>query len=146
LNKQTIKDIIALGEGYTTEFKRSGTTSLGREINASGGIILIRVSDTGDIPLFGISDNWFTVVFNRSTGKVTPQVEKLLKVLSKEIGRSEIMNIMGFKDKKNFVKNILRPALESDLVEMTIPDKPRSRNQKYRLTDNGKILINPANK
>jgi four helix bundle suffix protein len=33
LNKQALKDIIALGEGYTAEFKRSGTTGgLGREI------------------------------------------------------------------------------------------------------------------
>ena len=51
------------------------------------------------------------------------------------------MNIMGFKDKKNFVKNILRPAIEEELIEMTIPDKPRSRNQKYRLIDKGKALI-----
>ena len=95
-----------------------------------------------DISLFDISDNWVTVVFNRSTGKVTPQVEKLLKILSREMGRSEIMNIMGFKDKKNFVKNILRPAIEEGLIEMTIPDKPNSRNQKYRITDKGKALIN----
>ncbi|MGD9159153.1 MAG: hypothetical protein PVG39_12150 [Desulfobacteraceae bacterium] len=32
MNKQTLKGIIALGEGYTTEFKRSGTTRLGRAI------------------------------------------------------------------------------------------------------------------
>ena len=95
-------------------------------------------------PLFDISDNWFSVVFNRPieevTPQVTPQVEKLLIVLNKEMGRSEIMKIMGFKDKKNFVKNILHPAMNAGLIEMTIPDKPNSRNQKYRITNKGKTL------
>lgn len=48
-----LKDLISLGEGYTTEFKQSGTSNLGREIcafsNASGGVILIGVSDDGKI-------------------------------------------------------------------------------------------------
>lgn len=59
MNRQNLKDLIALGEGYATEFKRSGTTSLGREIcafaNASGGIIMIGVSDSGDI--VGVKDH-----------------------------------------------------------------------------------------
>ncbi len=42
-----LSDIIALGEGFTTEFKRSGTAHLGRELcafaNATGGVILIGV-------------------------------------------------------------------------------------------------------
>lgn len=34
----------------------------------------------------------------------------------------------------------LRPALEDELIEMTLPDKPRSRLQKYRLTARGQAL------
>ena len=53
-----LKNLIALGEGFTTEFKRSGTSNLGREIcafaNATGGVILIGVSDRGEI--VGVSD------------------------------------------------------------------------------------------
>ena len=45
-------NLIALGEGFTTEFKRSGTSNLGREIcafaNATGGTVLIGVTDGGD--------------------------------------------------------------------------------------------------
>ncbi|MBN1904453.1 MAG: putative DNA binding domain-containing protein [Deltaproteobacteria bacterium] len=59
MNKQSLKDIIALGEGYTTEFKRSGTTGLGREIcafaNALGGVILIGVNDSGEV--VGVKDH-----------------------------------------------------------------------------------------
>ena len=53
MNKQTRSNLIALGEGFTTEFKRTGTSNLGREIcafaNATGGIILIGVADDGVI-------------------------------------------------------------------------------------------------
>ena len=53
MNEQTLSNLIALGEGFTTEFKRTGTSNLGREIcafaNATGGIILIGVSDDGEI-------------------------------------------------------------------------------------------------
>ena len=46
-----LPDIIALGEGVTTEFKRSGTSHLGRELcafaNATGGVVLIGVDDKG---------------------------------------------------------------------------------------------------
>jgi ATP-dependent DNA helicase RecG len=54
-----LKNLIALGEGFTTEFKRSGTSNLGREIcafaNATGGVIMIGVADNGDI--VGVGDH-----------------------------------------------------------------------------------------
>ena len=54
----SLRDIIALGEGFTTEFKQSGTSHLGRELcafaNSTGGVILIGVSDSGEI--VGVSD------------------------------------------------------------------------------------------
>ena len=54
-----LHNLLALGEGFTTEFKRSGTSNLGREIcafaNATGGVILIGVTDAGEI--FGVKDH-----------------------------------------------------------------------------------------
>jgi len=53
MNKQSLENLIRLGEGFTTEFKRSGTSGLGREIcafaNATGGTILIGVADDGKV-------------------------------------------------------------------------------------------------
>ena len=65
--------------------------------------------------------------------QVTQQVAALLAALGeKELGARELMAALGLADRKNFVKNYLNPALERGLVERTIPDKPRSRNQRYR--------------
>ena len=53
MNPQSLSDLIALGEGFTTEFKRSMPSDLGREIcafaNATGGVLLLGVSDAGEI-------------------------------------------------------------------------------------------------
>ncbi len=38
------------------------------------------------------------------------------------------MELVGLKHKPTFRKNYLDPALELGLIEMIIPDKPKSRN------------------
>ena len=52
-NADELAALIALGEGFTTEFKRAEAYSLGREIcafaNATGGVILIGLTDRGEI-------------------------------------------------------------------------------------------------
>ena len=52
-----------------------------------------------------------------------------------------LMDILGEKSRRLFTRKSITPALESGLIERTIPDKPTSRSQKYRLTDKAlKIL------
>ena len=69
--------------------------------------------------------------------QVTPQVEKLLEVIDNECNRKLIQDRLGLSDKRNVNDNYLQPALKLKLVEMTIPDKPNSSKQKYRLTKEG---------
>jgi ATP-dependent DNA helicase RecG len=57
------------------------------------------------------------------------------------MNRAEIMDIMGLKDRMHFTTSYLTVALEEGFIEMTIPDKPRSSRQKYRLTDAGRALL-----
>jgi len=64
--------------------------------------------------------------------QVTPQVKRLLEVLQGEMTRDELQIKLGLKDRKSFHEYYLQPALKQHWIEMTLPDKPNSRNQKYR--------------
>ena len=95
---------------------------------------------------FGNSVDTALVVFPFSeniqrTPQVTPQVQELIKILDKEMNRQEIQEKLNLSDRENFRLNYLKPALESALIEMTLPDKPNSRYQKYRLTAKGKKAV-----
>ncbi len=70
--------------------------------------------------------------------QVSPQVEELLAAIQGEMGREALQFILGLLDRKSFRERYLKPALTDSLIEMTIPDKPNSRLQKYRLTDKGR--------
>ena len=67
-------------------------------------------------------------------------VKRLLTILNdKELSITEIMMQLGLKHKPTKKKNYLNPALEKGLIERTIPDKPRRKNQKYRIKKSEKI-------
>lgn len=70
--------------------------------------------------------------------QVTPQVGELLSALAGEMRRETLQAALGLQDRKSFRARYLKPALADGLLEMTIPDKPNSRLQKYRLTDKGR--------
>ncbi|MDO4711529.1 MAG: Fic family protein [Peptostreptococcaceae bacterium] len=60
-------------------------------------------------------------------------IVKMLRVLGDEtLSASEIMARLGLSHRPTFRKNYLQPALNEGLIERTIPDKPSSKNQKYR--------------
>lgn len=70
------------------------------------------------------------------------QIHKILKLCETACSITEIMKYMGFKDRTKFRRNYIYPLIEEGLVESTIPTKPNSKNQKYRLTTKGLELIN----
>lgn len=78
------------------------------------------------------------------TAPVTLYVEKLLHFLASngEAGNEVIRNAFGLKDRRRFRETYLQPALKAGLIEMTIPDKPQSRLQRYRLTKEGRKVVN----
>lgn len=81
-----------------------------------------------------------TTVVGRSTDQDSDQVtdqdspiNRLLAALgNEELSAAEIMNRLGLSHRPTFRKNYLIPALDKRFIERTIPDKPNSKNQKYR--------------
>lgn len=55
--------------------------------------------------------------------------------------RIELLESLLLRGDDNFRQLYLVPALEAGWVEMTIPDKPNSRLQKYRLTAKGRAWL-----
>ncbi len=53
------------------------------------------------------------------------------------VSRETLQEAAGIKHREHFRKVHLEPALNSGLLERTIPDKPRSSKQRYRTTESG---------
>lgn len=58
------------------------------------------------------------------------QTEQILRFCAEAKGIMEIAELLGYKDKRS-VRKLLDPLLEKGRIARTIPDKPRSKNQKY---------------
>jgi predicted HTH transcriptional regulator len=78
------------------------------------------------------------------TGEVTGEVERLLAVMTGEMKRIEIQSALGLKHEDYFREAYLIPAVKAGFLEMTIPDKPRSPKQRYRITALGKEVLQKA--
>ena len=64
--------------------------------------------------------------------KSVADIEKaILKFCEKPKSRQEIQEYLGFKSRNNLIYRYIRPLLKKGKLELTIPDKPHSQNQKY---------------
>ena len=75
-----------------------------------------------------------TVQVDEDNEQLTEYIKKLLGVMEYDVPYTSntLMEKLGLKSREGFRKNYLRPALDLQMIEMTIPDKPNSRNQRYR--------------
>ena len=60
---------------------------------------------------------------------------KILKKCKEESSAVELMNILGRTNRTKFKLAIIYPLIDQGFIELTIPDKPKSPNQKYRITN-----------
>ena len=61
------------------------------------------------------------------------QIEIIESIKNKMLSRKEIFIAIGMANDSRAFKRHIEPLLDAGLVEMTIPDKPNSKLQKYRL-------------
>ena len=112
-------------------------------------------------PEFQIAEDEVKVIFRRKilgqptgqvtgqptgqvTGQPTDQVISLIRCIGRQtLSVKEIMEHLSLKGRDNFLKSYLYPAMQDKLVEQTHPEQANHPNQKYRLTDKGKELLQP---
>ncbi|MBE5965323.1 MAG: Fic family protein [Lachnospira sp.] len=60
-------------------------------------------------------------------------LKRLLELMEYDVPYTSntLMEKLGLKSKEGFRRNYIRPAIDMNLIRMTIPDKPNSRNQRY---------------
>ena len=72
--------------------------------------------------------------------------ESTLKVLTavseRDMSRSELLAGLGLTNETRNARRHLDPLLEAGLIEWTVPDRPNSRLQRYRITDAGRTRLN----
>jgi len=73
------------------------------------------------------------------------QVQILRKCL-KTSAISDLMEIVKRTNRTKFRDQVLKPLLAEEFVEMTIPDKPRSSNQRYQTTHEGRTVLEQLKK
>ncbi len=68
-----------------------------------------------------------------SDKNISEYVKRLLNVMEFDVPytANDILTLLGLKSKETLRKNYLNPAIEDGFIKMTIPDKPKSRNQRY---------------
>lgn len=101
-------------------------------------------------PVFHLADGFVTTIRRKAadpvndpvTDPVTDPVNKLVLLLGEE---AQVPNVLQkrllLKHRPTFRQNYLHAALEAELIERTLPDKPNSRLQKYQLTPKGRALL-----
>ncbi|MEI6785749.1 MAG: cell filamentation protein Fic [Verrucomicrobiota bacterium] len=57
------------------------------------------------------------------------------------MGNAEIRKLLGLTDRAHLREDYVDVALAGGFIEPTIPDKPTSSLQKYRLTDKGRAWL-----
>ena len=54
------------------------------------------------------------------------------------LSKPEILNNLGYSKRTKTVRVAFNHLLELGFIQYTIPDKPKSKNQKYAITDLGR--------
>ena len=84
----------------------------------------------------------------QATAQATAQVGKVLTTADAESGqtREELQAAADITHREHFRKAYLEPLITAGWLERTIPDKPTSPNQKYRITDKGRAWLAARNR
>ena len=118
--------------------------------NIGSGVL--RILDAYDKSCFKFMEHFLRVSFNykenpfeyedtaktkssklgsKKSSNLAVSEEQILQLCKTEKSLKEIAQHFGYKDVYKFKNNYINKLIEQDKLQMTIPDKPKSRNQKY---------------
>ena len=95
-------------------------------------------------------DDMFTTIIPLASSQPESQPEsrpesldiRILKLLNAgEQSKVGISAALGQKEISGQLNHVIRNLIDDELIDRTIPDKPQSRLQKYRLTDKGRAVL-----
>lgn len=66
---------------------------------------------------------------------------KIIQACKQALSTSYLLEKLGYKKRTGNFRNALTNLLNLEIIEMTIPESPRSKNQKYILSDKGLKLL-----
>ena len=73
------------------------------------------------------------------------EVRVLRLLTASPLGKAELSSGLGQKEISGQLNKVIRVLLGDQTIEYTIPGKPNSRMQRYRLTAKGKAILNTRN-
>ena len=77
----------------------------------------------------------------QATPQESPQVLRLLRVLTEDLSTRQMLFALGLSERRSFRARYLAPAIAAGYVEPTRPDAPTAPNQMYRLTRQGRAVL-----
>lgn len=80
---------------------------------------------------WGKEDASWVVTTHDTTHDVIHGEDRLVEFCTTPRSRQEMMEFMSLVNRKHFTDHYLKPLLEAQKLVMTIPDKPKSKNQRY---------------
>jgi ATP-dependent DNA helicase RecG len=128
----------ALGSGVRNLFKYARAFSGQDPILSEASIFRVTVM----LPILGTAAQPESEA--ESATQSSAQVERLLRVLATQGSASaaQLRQLLDIRHRPTFRQNYLDPALAAGLIEYTLPAKPNSRLQQYRLTPAGQTHLN----
>lgn len=84
---------------------------------------------------YGTEDtSWADMAHDRAHDEAHDKYELIVAFCDVERTKQEIMGYMQFSSRRQFNERYMKPLLQSGRLRMTLPDKPKSKNQKYIAT------------
>lgn len=73
------------------------------------------------------------IQMSKVNAETSEYVKRLMECMEYDVPytSNEILKKLRLKSKENLRKNYLNPAIELGIIKMTLPDKPKSKNQRY---------------